>query len=632
MKDLFLGYDAAHRKNIDLNDDDRAVHMHVLGGPGTGKSKLLEHMIREDIRRGAGLCLLDPHGKLYDDLVEWCIYLDIGSDQDWRELILLNPSKGDPVVGFNPFVSDGSELSAQVDRLTRAILKAWRQEDTTDTPTLTRVLRLIGSVIIDRQLPLPQVRHLINFNAREIRAHLIESLQHPVIQEEWRELQGLKKTREWRDEVLSTKNRLFPFLTSPIIARFMGIPDRTLDLAEVMEEGKILLVNLKRTKNFSQENQELFGTLLLSELFNVAQERKIPPGRSAPRPFYVYIDEFQKFLTPDIPDIIAEGRKMGIHLILSHQFLTQLRKRDPEIYDAVLTCDIKVIFGVPIREDALTMVDHCFVNQLDLKQIKNAIYRLIHVNKYVRENVYTETRALAEGRGTHRSLTSARGAAHGDIASDLLGSADVSGATYDAQGLLPAQLLSTQAHTSTAAAVRGTVDTDTYMDAETEGESEFVVESRGKAIADVPFILPIPEKELASLEYWTLEEQRWKMADALMTKLQRHAWLKRPQAKTQFMTVPFVRRYPAPPEQILEHEQHLSLKQNGLSSVEADRLLEDQEAALLKEVQASQSHSRATKEKSKAARQGRTARKAKSKQKKKSPLDDLVDDDPIGKE
>ncbi len=212
MKKLLLGYDALGRK-VYLEDEDRDVHMHILGGPGTGKSKFIEWMIREDIRRGAGLCLLDPHGKLYDDLVEWCAYLGIGSDRDYRELILLNPSKGDQIIGFNPFISDGGDLSVQVDRIVHAILKSWGQASTDHTPTLGRTLRLVCAVMLDQQVSLPEVRHLLNFEAREIRDHLVDKLRNPFIQDEWKELQTLKRASDWRGEMLSTRNRLFPFLS-----------------------------------------------------------------------------------------------------------------------------------------------------------------------------------------------------------------------------------------------------------------------------------------------------------------------------------------------------------------------------------------------------------------------------------
>ena len=588
MKKLLLGYDALGRK-VYLEDEDRDVHMHILGGPGTGKSKFIEWMIREDIRRGAGLCLLDPHGKLYDDLVEWCAYLGIGSDRDYRELILLNPSKGDQIIGFNPFISDGGDLSVQVDRIVHAILKSWGQASTDHTPTLGRTLRLVCAVMLDQQVSLPEVRHLLNFEAREIRDHLVDKLRNPFIQDEWKELQTLKRASDWRGEMLSTRNRLFPFLASETIARFMGLADRSLNLSEIMEQSKILLVNLKEAGDrFSDDNRRLFGTLLLSKLFDAAKRRPIPPGQSSPRPFYVYIDEFQKFLTPDIPHIIAEGRKMGLHLILSHQFLTQLREQDDQVYDAVLSCDIKAIFGGGPRQDALTMVDEMFVNQLDLKQIKKAIYHTTHINQYVRDQVRTKSRGTSHTHSTNRSESIGDADTKGSDSSTTYGNSTMRSTNHpDSVGWFPQNASHTNADTHSSAVKRGTTHTDTHTQNKTEGESESEAESESSSVADVPFIMPIPKQELGSLEYWSLDEQRWRMSDALKIKLQRHLWLKLRDTKTQPLTVPDVQRWAVAPETIEEHERQLAGAQDALTPAEADLLLKSQEDALLKEVKAS---------------------------------------------
>jgi DNA helicase HerA-like ATPase len=161
MKPLLLGHDAAERP-IYVEPDARKIHMHVVGSSGSGKSKLLESMMREDLKHRQGFALLDPHGTLYDDLVAYC-----ARHAPDREVVLLNLSRPDYIVGFNPFQKAPSgDISVQVDRRINATMHAWNVQNADETPTLARTLRLIYTVMIERGLGLPQIGHLIDFNAR----------------------------------------------------------------------------------------------------------------------------------------------------------------------------------------------------------------------------------------------------------------------------------------------------------------------------------------------------------------------------------------------------------------------------------------------------------------------------------
>ena len=241
MNPLHIGFDPAGRRLI-LDPDERKTHMHVIGSSDSGKSKFLEWMMRGDLENRQGFTLLDPHGTLYQDIVSYAAHHGLK-----REIILLDLSQPQSVIGFNPFQRSGEgDVSVQVDNRIAATMHAWNIPNTDQTPTLARTLRLIYTVMLEMNLALPQVAHLIDFNAHKIHSHLVEKLQSPVIQKEWRELQSLR-AKDWRDEVLSAKNKLFKLITSPTLGRFMGVQGRTLNLSEIMEEGKILLVNLARS-------------------------------------------------------------------------------------------------------------------------------------------------------------------------------------------------------------------------------------------------------------------------------------------------------------------------------------------------------------------------------------------------
>ena len=181
MRPLLLGYDAEKRP-VRLMPEDRKIHTHIIGSSGSGKSKFMEWMMRGDLRNRQGFTLVDPHGPLYDAVAEYCAHHVLD-----REIILLNLSSPESVIGFNPFqkAADG-DVSVQVDRRITATMHAWNVKDTDQTPTLARTLRLIYTAMLEQNLGLPQIQHLIDFNAKAIRSHIIEQLNSLLVQLEWR--------------------------------------------------------------------------------------------------------------------------------------------------------------------------------------------------------------------------------------------------------------------------------------------------------------------------------------------------------------------------------------------------------------------------------------------------------------
>src|ERR1017187_5247348 len=253
MKSILLGHNASGRP-VELSAEDRETHMHVIGSSGSGKSKFLEQMMRGDLANGQGFCLIDPHGSLYTDVLRYCAHKVLN-----RDVVLLNLSDPSQIIGFNPFKKalDG-DVSVQVDRRIRATLHAWGVANADQTPTLERTLRLIFTTLLEVNLSFHQAQHLINFQAGEIRKQLIGKLSSALIRQEWEELVALRP-KDWRAEMLSAKNRLFRLLTSETLARFLNAASGGIDLAEIIERGKILLVNLAPSKSLSDENGRVFG-------------------------------------------------------------------------------------------------------------------------------------------------------------------------------------------------------------------------------------------------------------------------------------------------------------------------------------------------------------------------------------
>jgi len=427
MKPLLLGY-GANEKPILLKHEEACCHIHAIGASGSGKSKFLEHRMREYLKHRQGFCFADPHGQTYDDIVAYAAHYALDTD-----LILLNLSKPETIIGFNPFQrAPGGDVSVQVDRRVTAVMHAWGVKDMDQTPTLARTLRLVFCVMLEHNLGLPQIRHLIDFNAREIRGALIEDLGSELVQREWRELQALK-AKEWRDETLSAKNRLFKFLSSETLCRVMGLPQRSLDLTEAMDEGKTLLVNLAPSDHLSHENARAFGALLTNEFFENALRRGRDELGRPPLPYHLILDEFQSFVSVDIADMLDQVRKFGLFLTLSHQRFGQL---DENIIDAVLTnCAIKACFGGLPATSARMMAEELFISELDAKKIKVAIYQTKFWPEYRRDKVYTRGTSHASSSGTAHHAAYGSSTSTSDAASFFMPNEWFAGAHHDRRRL-----------------------------------------------------------------------------------------------------------------------------------------------------------------------------------------------------
>ncbi len=533
MKKLFLGFDA-RRKKILLDPEQRTGHMHVIGSTRSGKSKFLEWMIRQDIRNQQGFCLLDPHGSLYEDIVSYLSYLNLDKD-----VILLNLSVGDHIIGFNPFERTGEEVSVKVDYQISSTIRAWGQEHTDETPRLEKWLRCIYQALSEKGETILASEYLINYYEREEREFLISDLEKKIIKDQWREIAS-QPLGKFYEQLESTKNRLMRFLCSDQICRFMGLSDPRINIRNIMEEGKILLVNLASSGSLSDANARLFGALLVNEFFTQAKRRKRDERGRKPKPYYLYIDEFQDFVSPDIAKILDQAAKFGLYLILSHQRWGHL-KSDEDLMDAILTnVKTRAVFGGLSKREAKRTAEEMFIGQLDLKEIKKAIYQTKFWPVYSRDTVYSK----GTGTASISSRTSGLSAGSSSQLSPGEGWFDI-----------PAEIGSTESQVE--------ISSDTESEAYSEFESE----------TDVPIFIPVPFEELSSVQYWSLEEQIWKMTGALKRQFPRHCFIQIFGKKTQPILVPFVKEYRVPSETKACFEKKVYQKTKAIPKERVDELI-----------------------------------------------------------
>jgi hypothetical protein len=399
---------------VALTDRERARHVHVLGAIGTGKSKLLESMIRQDIASGRGLCLIDPHGTLADDIEQWCAMRGLGRV---RHVHIIRP--GDPqfVPGFNPLRTvPGEAVSVRVDAMVNACAQAWGVRDMSETPRLEKILRALFFALAVRGLTLAEGPALLRAHDPEgVRRLLTSGLPDPVFQVLWDELNGMSR-RDFAEHVESTYTRLTKLLAAPSMRLMVGQREHAIDFRAVMDRGEVVLVNLGARSAFSYENGRVLGTLLINDLFLTALGRDQVIAKR--RPFTLYVDEAYDFLSGDIERILDQTRKFGLHAVLAHQRIGQLRERGEGIYNAVMGgTQTKIVFGGLSDDDAGIMAREIMRGDVNLETPKSMTAPVVVGEVPVWLASEAESESSSHGRSLTESASTTEGAGWSDSTS-----------------------------------------------------------------------------------------------------------------------------------------------------------------------------------------------------------------------
>jgi hypothetical protein len=390
-------------KKVFFTKKDRENHTHVIGSTGTGKSKFLELMLRQDIiDRNCGLVLIDPHGSLYDEMV---MYVSHKFPHLADRFVLFAPSKElNQVVGFNPIPADREYIDYALDMLISACLKAWGQHSSDTTPRITKWLENIFYPLIINELTLIEAAPFFDIGGKDSKAKreaLLSSVSSDVVLGDWLMFESSTLTQK-QMLIEGASNRLRKFLRSEIIRNIIGQKEKALNFQEIMQSNKIVLVNLNSYGKVSSEAAQLLGIMLVNEIFRCAKMRD--PRDPNLKPFYLYIDEFGQFITRDIAKALEETRKYKLFLILAHQHLAQLKKDDEYLYASVLTnCKNKVVFGGLSKEDAEIMSDEIVTGFINLKSIKDEMYTT--KVRHVEETRIVKGRSTSKSYGTSESET-----------------------------------------------------------------------------------------------------------------------------------------------------------------------------------------------------------------------------------
>ncbi len=309
-------------KKFGIKRYDRRAHMYVIGKTGTGKSTLLETMILQDIESGQGLALLDPHGDLVEKIAAKI------PERRKDDLIYFNVPDDTRTFAFNPLERvDPQKRSLAAAGLLEAFKKLWSDSW---GPRLEHILRNALLALYDQpEATLSDVLKLLENDAFRRNAAL--RIHNAQVRGFWLREYEAYPSRFRVEAIAPIQNKVGAFLSDTRLHRILVQPRSSFNLRNVMDEGKILLVNLSKGK-IGEDTAALLGALLVTSIGLAALSRaEIPePNR---RDFYLYLDEFQSFTTLSLAKMLSELRKYRMGMVLAHQYLSQL---DEQIRDAVL--------------------------------------------------------------------------------------------------------------------------------------------------------------------------------------------------------------------------------------------------------------------------------------------------------
>ncbi len=304
-----------------IKTDDRRRHIYTIGKTGTGKTTMLENMVITDIREGKGVAVVDPHGDFVDRI------LDFIPTERLKDVVLFNPSDVENPVGFNLLENVDPELKGIVTSgLVGIFQKIWAF---TWGPRLEHILRNTILALLDYpdSTMLGILKMLSDDNFRK---KVMEKVKDPVVRDFWlTEFEGYND-RLRSEAVAPIQNKVGQFVSSKTIRNIIGQPKSSFNMQDIMDNKKILLINLAKGK-IGEDNSALLGAMMITKIQLTSMSRSYIPEEER-IDFYLYVDEFQNFATESFATIFSEARKYKLNIIVANQYITQMPE---EVREAV---------------------------------------------------------------------------------------------------------------------------------------------------------------------------------------------------------------------------------------------------------------------------------------------------------
>ena len=480
---------------LEMTPRMRSTHLYICGSSGTGKSKMLEHLIWQDIKQWhkskCGALIIDPHGSLYDSLINriaWdapllkevpIVPIDL-RQKDWTiGYNLLRPRMtGAPSVFINNFVESMSYV--------------WGVDGTQSTPLFARLAKEVLWPIYEKKMTLNEVKYLIDSVNKNVRMELTKDLSKDSAKSGW-DFSNKLSPKDFNTQFSSTVNRFYNFLDAEKLRLMFGKGGASLDLGKALEEGQIIIANLSTQGALvSEEDASLFATLLLSDLWTAAKARGKGTEEGDVKPFYVYVDEFQNFIMPTIAKNLDQARGFGLHMTLANQFPRQILHAGAsgaKVYDSVMVnARSKIVFSLEGEEHLRPLAQSLFMGVINLDEIKHSIYSTKVID------MIEETRLVTSA---NENWSDGVGEFTGETGTESEGGAILDGEEQEERLW-------------------------NISNANSTGTSRTSMTGGGKSVSRVPFVRSIFGKELSSVQFRSIEEQIYRAMATLYDQKQRH--------------------------------------------------------------------------------------------------------------
>lgn len=365
-----------------LSESDREAGMHILGSPREGKSKFIEHLVRGDIDRGLGVCVLDPsaEGDTIYKILRYCA--SIGHDK----VFLVDPNhryKFSRIPAINPFHCRPSLIEASVSNMMDTMRTVFGVKDPSNTNIIEKYLPALFSVLHYTKLTFRDVVHFTDYDnpfAINKRAQIFDRYEHldpdPKInrmmqneaQRDFSTLQGAFKNTRSFDQFGSTVRRMEPVLRSKALSMILGMP-RGADFVKMVADGWVILVNLDTDHGLDKLSARLLGTIVINEVISAILRLR---SHGWKKMFYLYIDEAGEYANDKVADVLDLKPKIGLRLILAHQYLGQFE--DASVRDSIKnSAKLKVAFYVRDNEERLKIVKMMYGGKLEDRDVSQVL-------------------------------------------------------------------------------------------------------------------------------------------------------------------------------------------------------------------------------------------------------------------
>ena len=305
-----------HFLEFGIQRSDRRRHLYCVGKSGSGKSKLLELLIREDLVNGKGVGVLDPHGDLVDNVLRYV------PEERMKDVIIFDPSDTQFPICFNPLQNVGEAFKMQV---TIGFIDIFKKLFGTNwSDRLEHVLRYVTLALLDS--PNTTVLSILKMlTDKNYRQKIVSRIQDSVVKNFWvSEFAGWSEKFD-AEAITPLLNKVGQLVSTNMIRNIIGQPKNKFDIRDVMDNQKILLMKVSKGL-LGEENSGLLGAMIITKMYQAAMQRADMKEEDR-KDFYFYIDEFQNFATDTFAEILSEARKYRLDLTLAHQYMGQLNTK-----------------------------------------------------------------------------------------------------------------------------------------------------------------------------------------------------------------------------------------------------------------------------------------------------------------